>query len=90
MKAARFLVTGRVQGVSYRAFTRETASTLGLSGWVRNLEDGRVEAWVEGPEDRIRQLAGALERGPHLARVTSVHAESVDPEGLEGFVIRRG
>ena len=65
-------VYGRVQGVFYRDSTRTEALCLGLTGWVRNLNDGSVEMVAEGPADALEQLAGWLRTGPPLARVTDV------------------
>lgn len=68
------LIHGTVQGVFFRAHTRDKASDLGVTGWVRNLADGRVEAVVEGDEKAVRQLLKWCERGPPAARVTRVEA----------------
>lgn len=72
MKACRYLVSGKVQGVFYRVFTRNTASSLKLTGWVRNLPDGRVEVFAQGEEDTVDKLRGVLERGPDKAVVTGI------------------
>lgn len=69
-EAAEILVEGRVQGVGYRAWVERHAERLGLVGYVMNLEDGRVRAWVEGERSVIEQLLRVLEQGPRLARVT--------------------
>jgi acylphosphatase len=70
MKArAHVLVSGRVQGVFFRDHTRHWASSLGLTGWVRNLWDGRVELLAEGERDRIDDLINRLKQGPPLALV---------------------
>jgi acylphosphatase len=70
MKAAReWLVSGRVQGVAFRANTRRQALALGLTGFARNLPDGRVQVQAFGPETALDQLAQWLARGPMLARV---------------------
>ncbi|MFD1515398.1 acylphosphatase [Halomarina rubra] len=82
-------VTGRVQGVTYRASTREAATELGVDGWVRNRTDGRVEAVFEGPENAVERLLAWCEDGPRRARVEDVTAETEPPEGVEGFEIRR-
>ena len=80
MKAARFLVCGRVQGVWFRASTREQALQLGLRGYASNLADGRVEVLVVGDADAIEQLATWLQRGPPLARVDAVECSDADIE----------
>jgi len=82
-------VTGVVQGVFFRAHTRDEARRLGLSGWVRNRQDGSVEAVAEGPEDALRQLASWCHRGSSGAVVESVRQEWEEPTGeLVGFSIR--
>ncbi len=72
MAAARFLVAGRVQGVGFRAATRDQALRLGLSGQARNLADGRVEVLAQGAAEAISALERWLHRGPLLARVDAV------------------
>jgi acylphosphatase len=70
--AAEILVSGMVQGVCYRAFTQEVAQGLGLSGWVRNLPDGRVQVEVEGTRTRMEQFVERLREGPPRAHVRDV------------------
>lgn len=82
-------VSGKVQGVYFRQSTAEEAERLGLDGWVRNLDDGRVEVLFEGVEEAVRELAEWLWRGPSAARVTGVELEDQPLQGLSGFVIRR-
>lgn len=81
--AARFLVSGRVQGVSFRACTRQQAQALGLDGIARNLDDGRVEVIVYGEPAAIDTLAQWLQHGPENARVERLRRERwlapVDP-----------
>jgi acylphosphatase len=84
----RFLVTGQVQGVFFRASTREQALRLGLTGTVRNLPDGRVEVLACGSAAALDQLRDWLRLGPPLARVTAVTSESVPCQSLSGFSIR--
>jgi acylphosphatase len=69
---AHAIVTGRVQGVCFRDFTRRWASSLSLQGWVRNMEDGRVEILAEGDEQRLRDLIARVREGPSFARVDDV------------------
>jgi acylphosphatase len=86
---ARVLVSGKVQGVYFRANTREQARERGVDGWVRNLRDGRVEAVFEGPADDVDAMVEWCHEGSPAARVDDVEAEYDDPEGLGGFEIRR-
>ena len=76
-------MSGRVQGVGYRAFTVRVASERGLVGGVRNREDGRVELEVEGARDRIASLIEALKIGPPASRVTDVRVEWVQATGRQ-------
>jgi len=92
MKASRvhLLISGRVQGVAYRQNTKDEADRLGLSGWVRNLDDGRVEALAEGPRDVLEQFIAWCRRGPPYARVTDVAATWSDATGEHtSFAVRR-
>lgn len=70
--SVNIIVSGRVQGVHYRRFTREHALRLGLTGFVRNLPDGRVELLAEGPRESIDELIAMLHKGPSFARVETV------------------
>jgi acylphosphatase len=85
---ARVRITGRVQGVFFRAETRERARTLGLSGGVGNARDGSVEAVFEGPPERVRSMLEWCRRGPALAEVEDVSVEWEEPQGEQGFEIR--
>ena len=80
----RFLVEGGVQGVGFRYFTRRTALRLGLTGWVRNLSDGRVEALADGESARLSQFEAELRRGPGMASVTNL-LETEIPDETERF-----
>ncbi|HJR74472.1 MAG TPA: acylphosphatase [Luteimonas sp.] len=88
MAAARFFVSGNVQGVFFRASAREQAMHLGLRGYARNLADGRVEVLAIGDVERVDVLARWLERGPPMARVDRVERGEASDEGLAGFEIR--
>ncbi len=81
-------ISGRVQGVGYRAHTRKTAVRLGLKGWVRNLSDGRVEAVFEGDRAPIEQMLQWCHQGPPFAAVKQVQVSPETPEGLESFQIQ--
>jgi len=88
-KRVHVFVTGRVQGVGYRAWTEREARVLGLKGWVKNLPDGRVEAVIEGPPDKVGTLVEKLKAGPRAAKVDNVEAKDEPAEGgFEGFDIR--
>ncbi len=78
MGATRFLVRGKVQGVWFRASTREVAEGLGLCGYARNLADGRVEVLAAGDPEAIELLAAWLCHGPPLARVEALEREAAD------------
>jgi len=81
-------VSGRVQGVTYRASTRDAARERGVEGWVKNLDDGRVEAVFEGPAAAVESLVEWCHEGPARARVESVETTTEPPEGVTGFEIR--
>lgn len=72
MKRVRMLISGRVQGVFFRYYTREEANRIGLRGWVRNLPDGRVEVLAEGTEEQLRLLESVCRKGPPHARVSDL------------------
>jgi acylphosphatase len=88
MACVRFLVAGRVQGVFFRASTREQALRLGLSGYAKNLADGRVEVIASGSEAAVAELADWLREGPPAARVEAVEREPMPEQTLRGFETR--
>mgnify|MGYP005829604373 CR=1 FL=1 len=88
MAAACFLVSGRVQGVGFRAATRTEALRLGLCGHARNLRDGRVEVIARGDEDALEALGAWLREGPPAARVDAVAREAWAGEVARGFLTR--
>jgi len=85
---AHVFVSGKVQGVYYRANTRDTAREHGIDGWVRNRDDGRVEAVFEGPESDVESMVEWCHEGSPRARVDGVDVEYEAPEGIEGFEVR--
>ncbi|PSP67183.1 acylphosphatase [Halobacteriales archaeon QS_1_69_70] len=85
---AHVFVTGRVQGVYYRANTREQARQRGVDGWVRNLADGRVEAVFEGDEASVEAMVEWCHTGSPRAEVEGVEVEYEPPEGESGFEVR--
>ena len=82
-QAKRFFVSGRVQGVGFRFFAERTAVSLGVSGYVRNLLDGRVEVYAIGSAEQMDALNSALRRGPRMAAVDRV--EELDAEILREY-----
>ena len=89
MKAIRHLViTGRVQGVGFRFYMQRKARELGVTGWVRNCPDGRVDTHIEGDEAAVEQLIERLHHGPPAAQVEDVHVWNVDLFDFEDFEIR--
>ncbi|MES2670433.1 MAG: acylphosphatase [Pseudomonadota bacterium] len=90
--AVLFFVSGRVQGVAFRAHTRAQALTLDLRGHARNLADGRVEVLAVGDAEAVERLAAWLRHGPPSARVDALHREAVGSHvdlgaGVEGFAV---
>ncbi len=86
--ARRVRITGRVQGVFFRAWTRSQAIELGVAGWVRNADDGSVEAHLEGDEAAVKALIDRLQAGPPAADVEQVEVELAGAEGFDRFEVR--
>lgn len=84
----RVLISGRVQGVSFRDACRRLAEQNGVAGWVRNLPDGRVEAVFEGLDDAVRRMLDWARRGPRLAEIKDIAVQSESPEGLTTFRVK--
>lgn len=90
-KAVHVLVSGNVQGVGYRQGCRRTARSLDLVGWVRNLRDGRVEIFAQGPDQGIDDFLAWVWAGPSPARVTGVETDVVaEDRTLTDFFIQPG
>lgn len=89
---AHVVAQGRVQGVGFRAFLQSEATRRGLSGWVRNLSDGRIETEVEGPPVLVDEFIQAVNRGPSLAHVHDIRVEWINPnaQGSSDFIIVPG
>lgn len=85
--ARQVTVRGRVQGVYFRASTQQQARRLGVAGWVRNLPDGRVEAWLEGADDAVEALMAWMREGPEQAEVTGLCVCEVAPRSLNDFEV---
>jgi len=91
MVKIKVLISGRVQGVFYRAWTKKKAEELGLAGWVRNLPDGRVEAVFQGRKEKVKEIINWCWQGSPASRVEKV--ETNEPfqveKGLRNFIVRR-
>ncbi len=81
-------VSGKVQGVGFRASTMNKASELGISGWVRNLDDGRVEAVFEGSPEDVDRIVEWCKRGPETASVDNLKVNEEEPRNLTVFEIK--
>jgi acylphosphatase len=88
MRRIRAIVSGRVQGVAYRASTAAKARQLGLAGWVKNLANGNVELEAEGSPDQVAALVTWCHHGPPSARVDQVAVEELAPMGGDDFDVR--
>ena len=89
MICRRSFVSGRVQGVFYRATCVRRAQELGITGFARNLPDGRVEVLMEGEESAVHALREWLHQGPEKAQVTDVALQDMPAQGITGFIVRR-
>jgi len=89
MKCKRIIVSGRVQGVCYRAYTKDNALRLGISGYVRNLKNGSVEIFCKD-SNRIEEFVILLKKGSPWSRVDEIHiqSEECDQEDITGFEIK--
>ena len=86
--AKRWFVRGRVQGVGYRYFAQEAAVELALTGYARNLDDGRVEVYAVGPEAKLSEFAGRLYSGPVGSDVRGVEEQEAEPRVYSSFLIQ--
>jgi len=87
-KRAHVYVSGRVQGVFFRATTRDNARERGVDGWVMNLDDGRVEAVFEGDPAAVDAMVEFCYEGSDMASVSTVEVTEEEPEGIDGFTIQ--
>ena len=87
-RRVRLRITGRVQGVGYRAWMMQQARALGLRGWVRNRADGSVEALVIGDDDAVERMIEVSRQGPLGARVTEVSVSEAEDDGSGRFTAR--
>jgi acylphosphatase len=81
-------ISGRVQGVGFRAFTRKEASTRGIRGWVKNLADGRVEIKIQGEREKIKDMIRRIKEGPSFARVDDIEVIDEEIENFDRFEVR--
>lgn len=86
--ARRYFVSGRVQGVGFRWFSQKSATSLRISGYARNLSDGRVEVYAMGTPEQLNEFAGLLWKGPDRSDVRTVEEQEAVPEATNGFRIR--
>ncbi len=86
--ARRYLIGGRVQGVGFRAFTERAASELGITGWARNLDDGRVEVHANGAPAHLEELEARLRQGPRWSEVRGFEVVEAEISSTSGFFIR--
>ena len=88
MQGRTFLISGRVQGVGYRYFAERSAAELEVTGWARNLDDGRVEVHANGTAAQLEDFEGRLRMGPRFAEVRGVEVREAAVLELKGFSIR--
>ena len=88
VEARHVLVSGIVQGVGYRAFAERTARDLGIKGWVRNLDDGRVEIYIEGEAEKLDAYVARCHRGPRSAEVSDVAVKACAIRTAVAFTVR--
>ena len=87
MMAKRYFVRGRVQGVGFRDFVQRAAAELGIKGYARNLDDGRVEVYAVGTPEKLSELAGRLWKGPRFADVRGVEEQETNMKQYDSFHI---
>jgi len=86
-RAVKLIISGTVQGVFYRKFVKDKADDLNLNGFVRNIENGKVEAVLEGDSEKIKEMIEECKKGPKFSTVTSVEVKEERFQGLRGFYI---
>ena len=87
MKCTHLLVSGRVQGVFFRANVRSKANELSLKGYAKNLEDGNVEIVAEGNEEKLKELIEFMRKGPGVAKIENIKITHREPENFKSFEI---
>jgi acylphosphatase len=89
MQSVKIVVSGRVQGVGFRAFVAEEARRQGVSGWARNLADGRVEVLAHGAAPAVEAIIAACRTGPASAEVSGIETSEAEKPAMAGFMIRK-
>ena len=89
MKTIKIFITGSVQGVYFRQFVNKTANELKLKGFVRNMDDGRVEVVVEGRDEKVNEMVEACKKGAPQANVKEVQTQELSNQGFDSFKILR-
>mgnify|MGYP001557848556 CR=1 FL=1 len=89
MKTLRVHISGTVQGVMFRKFIEEQANRIGVRGFVRNKEDGRVEVVIEGTDEKVRDMLEICRQGTQHAQVRNVEVNEIKYQGFEGFRVSR-
>ena len=87
MKCVHLIISGRVQGVFFRANVRNKANELGLKGYAKNLADGNVEVAAEGDEEKINELIEFIKKGPGIAKATDIRMRHKEPENFKSFEV---
>ena len=88
MKCVHLIVSGRVQGVFFRANVRNKAVELGLRGYTKNLDNGNVEVVAQGDEDKLKKLINFIKKGPGIASVSGLEIKHKEPESFKNFEIK--
>ena len=89
MKTIRIYITGSVQGVFFRKFLKEKAEELGIRGYVRNLEDGRIEIVAEGKDNNVEEMWGVCQKGTPHTEIKDIQMEKLTHQGFKEFKIMR-
>ncbi|MBT3690895.1 acylphosphatase [archaeon] len=89
MKTLRIYVSGSVQGVFFRKFIKDNADKLNVRGFVRNLEDGRVEILLEGKDDNVKEMLGVCKTGPKHADIKNMEIREIRHQDFKGFKVMR-
>ncbi len=89
MKTLKIFISGSVQGIFFRQFIKQKASELGLKGFARNLDDGRVEVVAEGRDENVNEMVTACKKGPPHSNVKGIQTQEISNQGFDNFKILR-